>query len=179
MGCVGAGSKRWFQVSVGSVNPDLSLSLVLSGCHATAALWTGFQRGAVWRTALIRLHHPAFSTPPANRGAKREVVRRDTQKETGRHRGRDWKSEARQEKEKSFFFKSEDFNCSQYTHTHTHIMVKLSLDLCPVTARLLSGAKISLQVSEWGPRGTPVILQWYFCSAPWIPGLSHTSAGPR
>lgn len=38
MGSVGAGSKRCFQVSVGTVNPDLSLSLVLSGCHATGAL---------------------------------------------------------------------------------------------------------------------------------------------
>lgn len=30
MGCVGAGSKRCFQVSVGTVDPDLSLSLCLA-----------------------------------------------------------------------------------------------------------------------------------------------------
>ena len=38
MGCVGADSKRCFQVSVGTVDPDLSLSLFRAGCHATAAL---------------------------------------------------------------------------------------------------------------------------------------------
>lgn len=34
MGCVGAGSKRCFQVSVGTVNPHLSLSLSLSSLVA-------------------------------------------------------------------------------------------------------------------------------------------------
>lgn len=147
MGCVGAGSKRCFQVSVGTVNPDLFLWLP---CYSGPLNW--FPERCCLTDSFDPAASPSFLHTTCKQTQREKLERGRGHTETGTHRGRDWKSKARQRgKKKTFFFKSQKtsnahsltLSCKDYTHTHTHF-----------------SRAISALWSEW--EGAPRGPWWYY-----------------
>lgn len=92
MGRVGAGSKRCFQVSAGTVDPDLSLSLVRSvsrwlPCYSGPLNW--FPERCCLMDSFDPAASPSFLHTTCKQKRREKLRREDMQKETGRHRGRD------------------------------------------------------------------------------------------
>lgn len=133
MGCVGAGSKRCFQASVGTVNPDLSLSLWLP-CYSGPLNW--FPERCCLMDSFDPAASPSFlhtTCKPKQRGRSWEGKRKSEthrERETGRHRGRVWKSKAMQGEKKRLSSsrvktsnaRSLTLSCRDCAHTHTHTL---------------------------------------------------------